>query len=116
MVTITGYHLRKSVDEKEFIVLELTGEVEMIQSSTTGQFYATAKKCTMPCTFTEELAKTLIGKTIKGRIDRVQVQPYEYTVKDTGETLTLTHSYVYVPEERAKLVPMTEPSQGLVTA
>jgi hypothetical protein len=116
MVTITNWFLREPENSKPFIALELTGEVEMIQSSNTGMFYATAKKCTIPSTFSEEVAKSLIGKMVRGRIDRVQTQPYEYTIKDTGEVITLTHTYVYVPEEPAKVVLMAAPSPNLVTA
>ena len=71
----------------------------MVQSSNTGRFYATAKRCSVTCTFSEEIAKTLIGKQMKGRIERVQSDPYEYTVKETGELITLAHTYNYLPEE-----------------
>lgn len=100
MVIITGYVLRQNKDGKSFIALELTGDVEMIQSAATGRFYMTAKRCTVPSTFPEEVAKLMIGKTLRGRIDRVQTEAYEYTVKETGEVITLGHTYVYVPEER----------------
>lgn len=99
MVTISSYHVRHNQDGKPFVSLELLGDVEFVQSSTSGAFYATAKKCSMSCTFTEEVAKTLIGKQLPGRIERVQVDAYEFTVKETGEVLNLCHSYVYNPSE-----------------
>lgn len=99
MVTITNYFIRQGKDNKPFIALEITGEVEIIQSLDTGRFYATAKRCSIPSSFSEEMAQTLIGKQIKGRIDRVQSEAYEYTVKETGEVISLTHTYVYNPEE-----------------
>jgi hypothetical protein len=111
MVTVSNYHVRQTQEGKQFIVLELTGEVEMIQSSTTGRFYATAKKCTMPSTFPEDVAKTLVGKQLKGRIEKVQTEEYEYANPDTGEVLTLAHTFVYVPEEKAEtLLPKKETS------
>jgi hypothetical protein len=100
MVTITNYFVRQNKDGKPFVSLELTGDIEMIQSSSTGKFYMTAKRCSMPSTFPEAVAKLMIGKTIRGRIDRVQAEAYEYTVKETGEVITLAHTYIYVPEER----------------
>lgn len=103
MVTITGYVLRQNKEGKSFVALELSGDIEMIQSGTSGRFYMTAKRCSIPSTFTEETAKLLIGKTMPGRIDRVQSEPYEYTVKETGEVITLVHTYSYVPEERSHL-------------
>lgn len=103
MVTITGYVLRQNKEGKTFVSLELSGDIEMIQSSSSGRFYMTAKRCSIPSTFTEETAKLLIGKTMSGRIDRVQTEAYEYTVKETGEVITLVHTYTYVPEERPHL-------------
>jgi hypothetical protein len=99
MVTISSYSVRQNHDGKPFVSLEILGDVEFVQSSTTGAFYATAKKCSMSSTFSEEVAKTLIGKQLPGRIERVQVDPYEFTVKETGEVLNLCHSYVYNPSE-----------------
>jgi hypothetical protein len=111
MITITGYHVRQNQEGKQFIVLELQGDVELIQSSASGKFYATAKKCTMPSTFPEEVAKTLVGKQLKGRIEKVQTDEYEYANPETGEVLTLAHTFVYVPEEKAEtLLPKKEPS------
>ena len=102
MVKVANYHLRKSTregEEKEFIVLELQGDVELVQSLQTGRYYATAKKCTISSTFNEETAKQLIGSTFPGSIVRVQRDPYEYVIPDTGETIMLSHSYEYKPEE-----------------
>ncbi|MBV4357708.1 hypothetical protein [Pinibacter aurantiacus] len=99
MVTITNYSVRQNSEGKSFVSLELTGDIELIQSSITGRFYATAKKCQIPSTFPEEVAKTIIGKQMPGRIERVECEPYEYTVKETGEVKLLTHSYTYVPDD-----------------
>jgi len=100
MVTIINYAVRENSEGKSFVSLELQGEIEVIQSSQTGRFYATAKRCTIPSTFSEDIAKTLVGKQIKGRIDRVQCEAYEYTVKETGEVISLTHTYAYNPEDK----------------
>jgi hypothetical protein len=104
MVTITNYVLRQNQEGKPFVALELTGEIEMIQSSETGRFYATAKRCSMSCTFSEEIAKSLIGKQIPGRIIRVQTDTYEYTIKETGETIMLAHTYAYTPDEKPEML------------
>jgi hypothetical protein len=113
MVTITNFFVRQNKDGKPFISLELSGDIEMIQSATSGRFYMTAKRCNVPCTFPEEVAKLMIGKTLRGRIDRVQAEAYEYTVKETGEVITLAHTYVYVPEERLATM-VTAPSNVLM--
>ncbi|MNY46755.1 hypothetical protein D3C86_1819660 [compost metagenome] len=33
-----------------------------------------------------------------GNIRKMDSEPYEYTVKETGEIIMLTHRYVYQPE------------------
>lgn len=111
MVTISSYHVRQTQEGKSFVVLELLGDVEMIQSMFNGKFYATCKKCTISSTFNEDIAKSLIGKQLPGRIDRIEVEAYEYTVKETGEVQTLTHSYIYVPEEEKLVTPEAQPQK-----
>src|ERR1044072_2841933 len=100
MVTITNSFVRQNKDGKPFVALELTGDLEMIQSNQTGRFYAAAKRCTVPSAFPEEFAKTLIGKQMPGSIERVETEPYEYTVRETGEVIMLSHTYVYVPDPK----------------
>ena len=99
MVKISGFKQRMTAEGKTFVTLELQGEVELIQSSQTGKFYATAKHCSISSTFDEEEAKTLIGKQFPGKIQRVNVEEYDYTIKETGEVIKLCHAYQYSPEE-----------------
>ncbi len=107
MITITGYRLAKNKDEKEFIALELQGDIEMVQSLETGAFYATARKASVTSTFSEEIAKGLIGTKMPGIIKRVESDPYDYTVAETGEVIKLAHRYEYQPEV-ASYNPMPE--------
>ena len=100
MVTITGF-LPKKGEKRQFILLELKGEVELIQSMQTGKFYATAKRCNVPSTFSEDEARALIGTKMQGSIVRVESDPYDYTIPDTGEMIKLAHSYSYLPPENA---------------
>ncbi|NLR58160.1 hypothetical protein HGH93_08630 [Chitinophaga polysaccharea] len=98
MVTVTNYHKRKNASGKEFITLEIQGGLEMIQSQQTGKFYATAKKCNIPSTFDESTAKMLLGTQMPGTIERIDCDPYDYTVQQTGEVISLAHTYLYQPE------------------
>lgn len=107
MVTVTNCLERQKKDGTSFIVLEITGGVELIQSNTSGNFYATVRTCTIPFTGNETVAKTLIGQRIEGDIVKVIVEPYEFTNKRTGEVLMLQHSYAYRPKGSEDLVGHT---------
>lgn len=96
MVKIIATHLREG-EKGKFVSLELMGDVELVQSMNTGKFYATAKKCFVSSTFTEEHARSLVGSTIPGSIIRVEADPYEFTVPETGEVIELSHTYSYLP-------------------
>jgi len=95
MVRIINYKKRMAED-KEFFVLEVQGGIEMVKSQKTGNFYATAKKATIPSTFDDLTCQALIGTQMSGNISKVECDPYEYTIRDTGEVITLHHRFVYV--------------------
>lgn len=107
MVTITTYTKRKREDGSSFCVLEINSGIELIQSKTTGQYYATAKRCYIPATFDEATCRSLRGTMMKGSINKVECEPYNYTIKETGELITLNYRYEYSPEEET-LNPMSE--------
>lgn len=96
-----------SQTEKPFVLLEISGGLEMVQSQGTGKFYATMRKCRVPSTFNLDVAKMLIGTTIPGTVVRVEVESYEYTVPSTGEVIKLAHSYAYQPEGSMELMGQT---------
>jgi hypothetical protein len=74
MVTVSSYVPRTRKDGTTFIALEISGGLELVQSGNTGKFYATLRKTSIPCTFDETLAKTLIGTQMPGSIVRVTVE------------------------------------------
>lgn len=100
MVRIVNYFKREAEEGREFFTLEINGGIEMVMSQASGQFYATAKKAYIASTFDEETCKALIGTQMPGNVVRVECEPYEYTIRDTGEIITLTHRYMYEPERR----------------
>ena len=108
MVRIINYKTRQREDGTDFYLLEVQGGIEMVLSKTSGQYYATAKKATVSTTFDEETCKALIGSEFPGIIMKQECEPYEYTIKDTGEVITLNHRYVYLPEEPKK--PQQKPA------
>jgi len=104
MVTVTGYNIRQNKSGENFIALELTGSLEIVQSENTGKFYATVRKCSIPSTFEEPIAQMMVGSKLQGEVVRVSCDPYDYTVKRTGETISLAYSYAYQPAGSKELV------------
>jgi hypothetical protein len=98
MVTIIGSEKRKTANGKEFNVIILQGDIEVEVSKETGKAYLTARKTSIPCTFDESTAKTLVGHKLPGGIERVEVKTYEFVVPSTGKKIKLTHSYQYSKE------------------
>lgn len=99
MVRIISYKERQKDDGETFLVLELQGGIEMVQSKKTGKFYATAKRAFIPSTFDKNTCVALIGTEMQGSIIKEECEPFDYVVKETGEEITLYHRWVYSPEE-----------------
>jgi len=110
MVRIINFKQYTSEGGKLFNVLELQGGIEMVKSQQTDRFYATARKATISSTFDEETCKALIGTELQGKIVKVETEPYEYTIKETGEVIELSHRFEYQPEEVE--VPLVEKSNS----
>ena len=98
MVTVTDYKLRESLEGKTFFALILQGGVELVRSANGGS-YLTAKKASLPTTFDEVTCQTLVGTQLPGSIRKVETEPYEYTIQETGEVIMLTHRYEYQEQE-----------------
>ena len=98
MVIVKDYAVCQAKDGREFIALILQGGLSLIQSKKTGNYYATVKQCSIPSTFDEETAKSFVGEKLPGSVQRMSCETYEWTNKDTGEVIELSHRWVYVPE------------------
>ncbi len=96
MVTIVDYKNYEREDGTEFNILVVQGGVEAVKSQTTGKTYLTARQARVGSTFDEVTCKMLIGTQLSGEVRKVQTDPYEYTVEDTGEIISLSHRYEYV--------------------
>ena len=115
MVTVTNFHLVEKKDGTSFISLELTGGLELIQSSNADKFYGKIRKCRMPVTFDANIAKMMVGQTLKGDIVRVPTDTYEFTSPTTGEVMILEHTYAYQKPGSLQLTDHT-PVNELVSA
>ncbi len=109
MVKIVDFKTYEREDGTEFNVLIVQGGVEVVKSKQTGRNYLTARKTSVPSTFDAMTCKSLIGTDLEGKIQKVEVEPYEYTIQSTGEVITLTHSYEFVNEQNEII------NQNLVT-
>jgi hypothetical protein len=98
MVTVNDFAIRQNADGEDFVVLILQGGLEMVRSQETGNYYATIRKCSVSSTFDEETAKLMVGQQLPGTIAKVECEPYEYVVEETGEQLLLSHTWQYQPE------------------
>jgi len=110
MVTIIGFQQCESKEGNSFVAIELQGELRLVQSETTGNFYLTANKCRVSTSFPVEICQSLIGQKLPGTVKRVLCEPYEYVNKETGEVFTLDYTYVYSPEEHSQQTQSMFPS------
>jgi len=102
MVTVSGYAERTRKDGSKFIALEITGGVELIQSSTTGRYYATTRRCSIPSTFNAVVAEAMIGQRLPGEVVKVITEPYDFINPRTGELMKLQHSYAYQADQKSE--------------
>lgn len=98
MVTISEYKKRKNSEGEEFFALILSGDIEMVKSTVSGNYYATSKKTSITTTFDEETCKSLIGRQLPGTIKRVECEPWDSVNESTGEVITHNHRWEYFPE------------------
>lgn len=98
MVTVKNYKQRENSDGETFNVLVIQGGVTPVKSKETGRTYFTAKTATVSCTFDEETCKDLIGTKFPGDIVKIETEPYEFAIPETGEVVTLTHRWEYRDE------------------
>lgn len=103
MVTVKNYLKRQNKDGKDFFVLEISGGIEPVKS-TDGNLYFTSRKCTVPASFDEQTCKDLVGAKFPGSIEKVQCDPYSFTIPGTNKTVQLNYTWDYVdnPQEVMK--------------
>ena len=111
MVTIVDFIKRKNSKGDDFNALVLQSGLELIKSRTTGRYYATAKKTSIPSTFDDAMCQSLIGTQISGSVQRIESEPYDFTVPNTGEVLKLTHRWVYLKEGEVLAAQVVAPEK-----
>jgi len=59
-------------------------------------------KANITSTFSVEVATTILSKQLPSHIIKQECEPYDHTIPDTGETITLSHRYEFTFEEKPK--------------
>ncbi len=96
MVTVKEIRKAENSKGEEFFGLIVQSGAMSVKSKKTGRVYFTAKTAFVSTTFDEKTASSLIGMEFEGTIRKVQTDPYEYTIKDTGEIIEMSHRWEYV--------------------
>jgi len=96
MVTIIGVDERVG-ENGTFNVIVLQGKIEVAKSQVSGMPYLTARKTSVPFTFSVEQAKSLIGTELPGEIERYECMEYEFKLPGTKKKLKLNHKFRYDP-------------------
>jgi hypothetical protein len=116
MVTIVGFQKRTNAEDQEFHVLVLQGGIELIKSSESGNFYATAKRATITSTFNDVMCRQLIGKKLPGKVERVPCEEYEFAIPGSDEVIKLSHTYRYDAEPASAEEHVFQPEQEMQEA
>lgn len=96
MVKIVDFKTVEVEDNKSFNQLIVQGGLEPVLNKTTGRVYFTMRKANVTTTFDAEACKSLIGSELPGTINKIPCEPYDYTVKETGEVISLDYNWQYI--------------------
>jgi hypothetical protein len=96
MVTVKEIRKAENSSGEEFYGLIVQSGAIPVKSKKTGKVYFTAKTAFVSTTFDEKTASSLIGIEFEGTIKKVETDPYEYTIEQTGEVIELSHRWEYV--------------------
>jgi hypothetical protein len=98
MVKIIDAQTRvNSKTKEEYNVIVLLGDVQVLNSKSSGKFYLTAKRVTLPTTLDEAQAKELVGTTLPGIIEKVDCPEYEIKMPNSNKKVKITHTFQYSP-------------------
>jgi hypothetical protein len=96
MVTVKEIKRAENSKGEEFFMLVVQSGAMAVKSKKTGRAYFTAKTAFVSTTFDEKTASSLIGAEFEGEIVKIECDPYEYTIKETGEIIELSHRWEFV--------------------
>jgi hypothetical protein len=97
MVTIIDVIQTRTKDGTPLNSLVVMGPMEPRVSQATGKVYMSAMRTRIPCTFTIEVARSMIRQTLPGIVKRIECDPYTVTFPGSSKKITLKHTFVYDP-------------------
>jgi hypothetical protein len=95
MVTVKEIKKAENAKGEDFFGLIVQSGAVAVKSKKTGRVYITAKTAFIATTFDEQTASSLIGAEFDGTVRKVMCEPYEYTIKETGEIIEMNHRWEY---------------------
>lgn len=96
MVTVKEVKKATNSDGEEFFGLIVESGAMSVRSKKTGRIYLTSRTAFVATTFDELTASSLIGTEFEGSVKKVNTEPYEFTIEETGEIIELAHRWEYV--------------------
>ena len=103
MITVVDTAMRKAKDGREFYVLILQGGLSLVQSQKSGNYYVTLKRCSIPSTFDETRAKSMIGEKVPGSVQKKSCDLYTFVAKETGQGNPVVGSFALLFEDEARI-------------
>ena len=98
MVTIVEVAERTAANGNTFCSVMVAGDVS-VHMSAEGKASLVALKASIPSNLPKDVLEGMIGNKLPGKVERVETEPYQWTNPNTGEEVTLSHTYKYSPEE-----------------
>lgn len=97
MVTIVEVAERTAANGNVFCSVMVAGDVS-VYTSAEGKASLVALKASIPSNLPKDVLESMIGNKLPGKVERVETEPYQWTNPNTGEEITLSHTYKYVPD------------------
>ena len=98
MVTIIGLEKKTNLKTKaSYSVLLVQGSAQVLRSKASGRVYISAPRASVPCALDEVQAKSLVGQTLPGEIQRIECAPFEVKLP-TGKKVKISSTFLYSPD------------------
>lgn len=98
MVTIVEVAERTAANGNVFCSVMVAGDAS-VHMNAEGKASLVALKASIPSNLPKDVLEGMIGNKLPGKVERVETEPYQWVNPNTGEEITLSHTYKYSPED-----------------